>query len=97
MRLANVLRFLGGGRMRRFWRDSKTKKIIAAFLFCAAMITIIFSSFSPEQVMLRTDEVANRNIVSNITAVIIDEKQTEELKNQAAAKVQKAYKRINML
>jgi membrane-associated HD superfamily phosphohydrolase len=55
------------------------------------MIFILFSNFSPKQVMLRPDEVANRNIVSNITAVIVDTKQTEELQKQAASKVQKVY------
>ncbi len=91
MKLANILHYFWGEKMRRFWKDSKTKKILAAISFCAIMIAIIFSNVSPQQVMLRTDEVAKRNIVSNITAVAIDENQTRELKSQAAARVQKAY------
>ncbi|MDD3364418.1 MAG: HDIG domain-containing protein [Syntrophomonas sp.] len=91
MRLANILQYFWGERMRRFWRDSHTKKILAAFSFFAIMIAILFSNFSPQQVMLRTDEVAKRNIVSNITAVVIDEKQTEDLKQQATDRVQKKY------
>lgn len=91
MRLANILQYFWGKRMLRVWKDSNTKKILAVFSFFAIMITILFSNFSPQQVMLRTDEVAKRNIVSNITTVVVDEKQTENLKQQATARVQKAY------
>ncbi len=91
MKLANILQYFWGDRMRHFWKDSHTKKILAAFSFFAIMIAIIFSNFNPQQVMLRTDEVAKRNIVSNITAVVVDEKQTEDLKEQAKARVQKKY------
>jgi putative nucleotidyltransferase with HDIG domain len=91
MRLANIFQYFWGQRMRRIWKDYHTKKILAVFSFFAIMITILFSNFSPQQVMLRTDEVAKRNIVSNITAVVVDEKQTENLKQQATARVQKAY------
>ncbi|PKM76575.1 MAG: phosphohydrolase [Firmicutes bacterium HGW-Firmicutes-15] len=91
MRLANILQYFWGERMRRFWKDSHTKKILAAFSFFAIIIAIIFSNISPQQVMLRTDEVAKRNIVSNITAVVVDEKQTADLKQQATARVQKVF------
>ncbi|MDD4802693.1 MAG: HDIG domain-containing protein [Syntrophomonas sp.] len=95
MKLANILQYFWGESMRRFWRDSHTKRILAAISFFAVIFTILFSNFSPQQVMLRTDEVAKRNIVSNINAVIVDEKQTAQLKQQAAAKVQKAYQEDN--
>jgi len=45
--------------------------------------------------MLKPDEVARRNIQSPITAVIIDEKKTKELEEQAASKVQKVYQEDN--
>jgi putative nucleotidyltransferase with HDIG domain len=91
MKLANILKYFWGGRIGDFWKDSNTRRVLAVLSFFAIMIGIVFSNFSPQQVMLRTDEVAKRNIVSNITVVIVDEKQTAELRTQAAAKVQKAY------
>jgi len=91
MKLANILKYFWGEKIGSLWNNSNTRRILAVFAFFAIMIGIIFSNFSPQQVMLRTDEVAKRNIVSNIQAVIVDEKQTEELRAQAAAKVQKVY------
>ena len=41
--------------------------------------------------MLRPDEVAQEDIQSTINAVVVDEKQTEELRRQAADRVQKVY------
>ncbi|MCX5780954.1 MAG: HDIG domain-containing protein [Firmicutes bacterium] len=90
MNLANILKDYWGGK-KDYLKNSFVLKILAVVVFLIIMMGIIFSNFSPQQVTLRIDEVANRNIVSNINAVIIDEKQTQELQNQAAAKVQKSY------
>src|SRR5665647_1572465 len=90
MNLANILKDYWGGK-KDYLKNSFVRKILAVVVFLIIMMGIIFSNFSPQQVTLRTDEVANRNIVSNINAVIIDEKQTQDLQNQAAAKVQKSY------
>jgi putative nucleotidyltransferase with HDIG domain len=95
MKLANILKNIWGGKMGYLWKNSNTKRVLAVAVFLIIMMGIIFSKFSPQQVTLRTDEVANRNIVSNINAVIIDEQQTEDLQNQAAAKVQKSYQEDN--
>ncbi|MDD3270027.1 MAG: HDIG domain-containing protein [Syntrophomonadaceae bacterium] len=70
---------------------SVTRKVIGLLVFFSITISILFSSLSPTQVMLSPDEVAERNIQSNINAVIVDEKQTEELRKQAEVKVQKVY------
>ncbi|MEA1960329.1 MAG: HDIG domain-containing protein [Bacillota bacterium] len=78
-------------KLGAFWKNQTTKNVLAVIGFLAAMIFILFSNFSPQQVLLRTDEVASRNIVSNITAVVIDEQQTDELRSQAETRVQKAY------
>ncbi len=74
-----------------FFKNSNIKKGLSILLFFTITILILFSNFNPKQVMLKPDEVAQRDIQSNVNATIIDEKQTEELKNQAAAKVQKVY------
>lgn len=72
-----------------------TKKFLCLLLFFSVAILILFSHFAPKQVMLKPDEVARRNIQSPITAVIIDEKKTKELEEQAASKVQKVYQEDN--
>jgi putative nucleotidyltransferase with HDIG domain len=74
-----------------FFRNSTTQKVLGVLLFFSVTILIVFSSFSPKQVMLKPDEVAQADIQSKINAVVIDEKQTDELRKQAADKVQKVY------
>jgi len=91
MRLLGILKYFWGEGIRHFWKDSNTRKILALIAFFVLLIGIVFNNYSPQQVMLRTDEVAKHNVVSNITAVVMDEKQTDDLKKQAAAKVQKSY------
>ncbi|MGR6835428.1 HD family phosphohydrolase [Syntrophomonas erecta] len=88
--MSTILNFIGS-TIRQFFKNSTTRKVLGVLLFFSVTILILMSNFSPKQVMLRPDEVAGRNIQSNITAVVIDENQTEELRKQAAAKVQKVY------
>jgi uncharacterized domain HDIG len=91
MKLVSIFKYFFGEKLGSFWKNSSSKRFLGLSLFFIIMTGIIFGNFSPQQVTLRTDEVAKRNVVSNITAVIVDEKQTEELKQQAAEKVQKSY------
>jgi len=74
-----------------FFHKSSTKKILGLTLFFCITILILFSRISPQQVTLKPDEVAERDIQSNISAVVVDRMQTEELKKHAAGKVQKVY------
>lgn len=90
MRIKNIFEFIWRNT-KDFFISSNTRKALGLLLFFSITIGILFSNFNPKQVSFRPDEVALRNVQSNINAVIIDEKQTEELKNQAAAKVQKVY------
>ncbi|MGS0765076.1 HD family phosphohydrolase [Syntrophomonas curvata] len=78
-------------RLLAFLGQSNTKKVLGVLIFFSITILIVFSNFNPKQVTLKPDEVARRNIQSNTTSVIIDEAKTEELKRQAAEKVQKVY------
>lgn len=78
-------------KMRKLFQDSKAKKALCVILFFSITILILFSNFNPKQVLLKPDEVADRDITSNINATIIDEKRTEELRKQAEDKVQKVY------
>jgi hypothetical protein len=71
--------------------QSNTKKVLGVLIFFSITILIVFSNFNPKQVTLKPDEVARRDIQSNTTSIIIDEAKTEELKKQAAEKVQKVY------
>lgn len=91
MRLVNILKYLGEKKIGTMWKDSRTRRTLGIIAFFIIAMGIIFSNFSTQQVALRTDEVAKRNIVSNVNAVIIDEKQTKELQDQAEARVQKSY------
>lgn len=78
-------------RFLAFLGQSNTKKVLGVLIFFSITILIVFSNFNPKQVTLKPDEVARRNIQSNTTSVIIDEAKTEELRRQAAEKVQKVY------
>jgi hypothetical protein len=78
-------------RLFTFLGQSNTKKVLGVLIFFSITILIVFSNFNPKQVTLKPDEVARRDIQSNTTSVIIDEAKTEELKRQAAEKVQKVY------
>lgn len=82
-------------RFNIFLQKSRTKKLLSLFLFFGITILILFSNFNPKQVWLKQDEVARSNIQSDINAVVIDTKQTEILKQQAASKVQKVYQEDN--
>lgn len=90
MRMPTVLNWIGN-KAGGFFRHSTTQKVLGILLFFSVTILIVFSSFSPKQVQLKPDEVAQRDIQSKINAVVIDTKQTEELRRQAAARVQKVY------
>ncbi len=90
MKINTILGFLWKG-MYGFLSRPTTRKTLGVLIFFSITIFILFSKFTPTQVRLKPDEVAQRNIQSNITAVIIDEKQSNELRKQAANKVQKVY------
>lgn len=81
--------------LRNFFTDPKVQKVIGVLVFFSITITILFSNFSPNQLSLKPDEVATRDVQSNVTTVVIDEKKTAELKEQAASKVQKVYQEDN--
>jgi len=89
--LSNIFKYFFSEKLSFFWTNTKTRSGIAFLAFIALVYLILFSNFSPQQVMLHEDEVSKRDIVSDINAVVVDEKQTAELKQQAASKVQKAY------
>ena len=90
MRMPSFLNWIGK-KVAGFFSHSTTQKVLGILLFFSITILIVFSSFSPKQVMLRPDEVAQEDIQSTINAVVVDEKQTEELRRQAADRVQKVY------
>ncbi|MDD3271311.1 MAG: HDIG domain-containing metalloprotein [Syntrophomonadaceae bacterium] len=78
-------------RFLAFWGQPNTKKVLGVLIFFSITILIVFSNFNPKQVTLKPDEVARRDIQSSTTSIIIDEAKTEELRKQAADKVQKVY------
>jgi len=90
MRISRVLSNLWKN-IEQFFKNSNIKKGLSILLFFAVAILVLFSNFNPKQVMLKPDEVANKDVQSTINATVIDEKQTEELRKQAAARVQKVY------
>ncbi len=96
MNLSNILKYFFSDRLSRFWKNSNTRKGLALLAFVTIVLLILFSNFSPQQVMLHVDEVAQRNIVSDINAVVVDENQTDELKQQAASEYKKHTRKINM-
>ncbi|MFA7076953.1 MAG: HDIG domain-containing metalloprotein [Syntrophomonas sp.] len=91
MKLTNIFKYFFGEKIINLGNNSTTIKVGMVFILVTIITLTIFSNLNPQQVMLRTDEVAKRNIMSDINAVIVDEKQTADLKVQAADKVQKSY------
>jgi len=90
MRIPNILNFIWN-RIILFFTNSNVQKTLGILLFFSITILILFSSYSPNQVALHPDEVAQQDIRSEINAIVIDYKQTAVLQNQAAAGVQKVY------
>lgn len=91
MKISGLFKYLVWERIAPICKSSTTLRILGVIGFFVITVVILFSSFNPNQVTLRPDEVATRNIVSNIQAIVIDSRQTEELQHQAASKVQKVY------
>lgn len=91
MKFTKVFKDFFKDRLTNWEGRARALRIMVAVIFVAIMTLTIHSSLNPQQVMLRTDEVAKRDIVSKINAVIVDEQQTEALRAQAAAQVQKSY------
>ncbi|MGE5389664.1 MAG: HD family phosphohydrolase [Deltaproteobacteria bacterium] len=90
MRIPGILN-VAWKKLLTFFHRSSTKKVLGLTLFFCITILILFSRISPQQVTLKPDEVAERDIQSNISAVVVDRVQTDELKRHAASKVQKVY------
>lgn len=91
MKLPQILKFFWDHKPADFWKKSKSRKVLVFAAYFAILVFVFFNKFNLQQTMLTPDEVANRTIQSNVNAVIIDEKQTQELLQQAEAKVQKSY------
>ncbi len=77
--------------IRHYWTRSNTKKILSYLVIIGIIFLILFSHYFSRQLMLRPDDVATRNIASRVNAVIVNEEKTEELRQEAAAAVQKIY------
>ncbi len=92
MKLPQIFKYIFKGRTSGLRNNIAFLRAMVIFVFIAIMTATLFSASNPQQVLLREDEVAKRNIVSDTNAVIIDEKQTEELRDQAASRVQKSYR-----
>ncbi len=91
MPMANIAGFLWKNIAAYFQRSS-TKRLIGVFLFFSLTTLIMYSNFNPSQITLRVDEVASYTIQSRATAIVTDEKQTDELIQQAERRVQSVYR-----
>lgn len=91
MKFSGLFKYLVWERIAPILKSSTTMRILGLLSFFVVISLILFSSFNPKQVMLRPDEVATRDIVSDIQAIVIDKGQTAELQEQAESKVQKVY------
>lgn len=91
MKFANIFKYILEGKPSRVLRNPNLIKPLVIMAFIAIITATLFSAFNPQQVSLSLDEVAKRNIVSEANVVVVDEKRTAELREQAAAGVQKSY------
>ncbi len=95
MKLSNILKYFFADKLAVIWKNQTIRKFLALAVFFSVVFLTLLSSLTPQQVSLRTDEVSKNDIVSEINAVVVDEKQTAELRQQAAARVQKIYQEDN--
>ena len=96
MKLSNLFTYFFADKLAGIWKNQSVSKMLALAFFFSVVFMTLFSSLTPQQVSLRIDEVSKNDIVSEINAVVIDEKQTAELRQQAASRVQKVYQRTIM-
>lgn len=95
MKLSNLFTYFFADKLAGIWKNQSVRKMLALAFFFSVVFMTLFSSLTPQQVSLRIDEVSKNDIVSEINAVVIDEKQTAELRQQAASRVQKVYQEDN--
>ncbi|MEN6389919.1 MAG: phosphohydrolase, partial [Syntrophomonas sp.] len=88
--MANIAGFLWR-KIASYFQRSSTKRLVGGLLFFLLTILVFYSKSTPSQLNMRADEVATRTIQSTVTAVVIDEKQTDEARRQASQRVQKVY------
>ena len=92
MKITAFLRDRIWTRLYKVLKQDWVIKIIAVLLFILPAFVMIFSGMSPQQLSLRVDEVATKDIVSESNVVVVDYLKTKELQEQAAAQEQKIYK-----
>lgn len=90
MPMANIAGFLWR-KIASYFQRSSTKRLVGGLIFFTFAILVFYSKSTPSQLNMRADEVATRTIQSTVTAVVIDEKQTDEAKRLAGQRVQKVY------
>ncbi|HBQ86842.1 MAG TPA: hypothetical protein DD811_10250, partial [Syntrophomonas sp.] len=66
MKFSGLFKYLVWERIAPILKSSTTMRILGLLSFFVVISLILFSSFNPKQVMLRPDEVATRDIVSDI-------------------------------
>lgn len=94
LKLSSLFHFMGK-KFAGFLNKPTTRKIIGVTLFFGVTIFILLSNYSSEYVQLKPDEVSQRDIQSTTNATVTDETKTQELRQQAAASVQKVYQEDN--
>ncbi len=76
----------------RWSRHNRVRKVLGMLFFYAIILFLMYSNFQENQVSLEVDEVAKQTIIADKTATVVDQYATEELKDEAASKVEKVYK-----
>ncbi len=70
------------------FRQRQTRRMLAAFLFFAVITTLISIEFMPHRVNLKVGQVSPENIRAPRTIIFEDKVKTEELRREAAARVE---------
>lgn len=91
MRISKWFSWATVRRAYRWTRRKPVRRVSGLVFFFLCVFLLLYSNFQFNQVRLEVDEVAKQTIVSEKTAIVIDEARTESLKQEAAARVEKVY------
>ena len=72
-------------------KSTTTKRILLGVVFSLITTLLLFANYNPEEVDLKPGQISPFDIMAPRGAVLVDENRTAELKQQAAASVQKVY------
>lgn len=83
------------GKLAAAWGKSRVRRYASYLLIGLVLLMLVISRYTVSDLQLEPGQVSPRDINSPVTAVITDDKKTEELRAEAANSVKKIYEEDN--